>query len=95
MTPVLDAPEERALALALTGFAPAVAETLERLAPHRLCSYLFELAQAFTSFYDACPVLRDDVDAATRASRLALCGVTARTLATGLDLLGIEAPQRM
>jgi arginyl-tRNA synthetase len=93
--PALDAPQERALALALTGFAPAVAESLERLAPHRLCSYLFELAQAFTAFYDACPVLREDVDAATRASRLALCGVTARTLATGLDLLGIAAPQRM
>jgi arginyl-tRNA synthetase len=93
--PVLAAPEERALALALAGFAAAVGETVERLAPHRLCSYLFELAQAFTAFYDACPVLRDDVDAATRASRLALCGVTANTLATGLGLLGIEAPERM
>ncbi|MDX6655196.1 MAG: arginyl-tRNA synthetase [Solirubrobacterales bacterium] len=95
VTPTLGAPAERALALALAGFAPAVHETVERLAPHRLCGYLFELAQAFTAFYDACPVLRSDVDAETRASRLALCGVTARTLATGLDLLGIEAPQRM
>jgi arginyl-tRNA synthetase len=93
--PTLGAPEERALALALAGFAPAVHETVDRLAPHRLCSYLFELAQAFTSFYDACPVLRSDVDPETRASRLALCGVTASTLATGLGLLGIEAPQRM
>jgi arginyl-tRNA synthetase len=95
VTPTLAVPEERALAFALSGFAAAVGETAERLAPHRLCGYLFELAQAFTAFYDACPVLRDDVDADTRASRLALCGVTARTLATGLDLLGIEAPQRM
>ena len=95
VTPELAAPEERALALALAGFAPAVAETIERLAPHRLCGYLFELAQAFTAFYDACPVLRDDVGAETRASRLALCDVTARTLATGLGLLGIEAPERM
>ena len=95
VTPTLAAPEERALALALAGFAPAVHETVDRLAPHRLCSYLFELAQAFTSFYDACPVLRSDVDPETRASRLALCGVTASTLATGLGLLGIEAPQRM
>ena len=95
VTPTLGAPEERALALALAGFAPAVHETVDRLAPHRLCSYLFELAQAFTSFYDACPVLRSDVDPETRASRLALCGVTASTLATGLGLLGIEAPQRM
>jgi arginyl-tRNA synthetase len=95
VTPTLAVPEERALAHALSGFAAAVGETAERLAPHRLCGYLFELAQAFTAFYDTCPVLRDDVDAATRESRLALCGVTARTLATGLDLLGIEAPQRM
>ena len=95
VTPTLGAPEERALALALAGFAPAVHETVDRLAPHRLCSYLFELAQAFTSFYDACPVLRSDVDPETRASRLALCGVTASTLATGLGLLGIDAPQRM
>ncbi len=95
VAPELAAPEERALALALAGFAPAVAETVERLAPHRLCGYLFELAQAFTAFYDACPVLRDDVGAETRASRLALCDVTARTLATGLGLLGIEAPDRM
>ena len=70
-------------------------ETVDRLAPHRLCAYLFELAQAFTAFYDACPVLRSDVDAETRASRLALCGVTAHTLEVGLGLLGIEAPQRM
>jgi arginyl-tRNA synthetase len=95
VTPELATAEERALALALAGFAPAVSETVERLAPHRLCGYLFELAQAFTAFYDACPVLRDDVGAETRASRLALCDVTARTLATGLGLLGIEAPERM
>jgi arginyl-tRNA synthetase len=95
VTPVLAAAQERALALVLSGFAPAVGEAVERLAPHRLCSYLFELAQAFTAFYDACPVLRDDVDAGTRASRLALCDVTARTLETGLGLLGIEAPERM
>jgi arginyl-tRNA synthetase len=95
VVPTLEAPEERALALALVGFAPAVRETIERLAPHRLCNYLFELAQAFTAFYDACPVLRSDVPAELRASRLALCDATARTLARGLDLLGIEAPERM
>ena len=84
-----------ALALALLGFPVAIRESIERLAPHRLCNELFDLAQAFTAFYDACPVLRSDVPPELRASRLALCDVTARTLATGLDLLGIETPERM
>ncbi len=95
VVPTLDAPEERALALALVGFAPAIRESVERLAPHRLCNELFDLAQTFTAFYDACPVLRSDVPPELRASRLALCDVTARTLAQGLDLLGIETPERM
>jgi len=93
-TPSLDDPTERALALALLGFDAAVHETVERYAPHRLCAYLFDLATAFTSFYEACPVLRAP-DEQTRAGRLVLCDVTARTLAQGLGLLGIEAPTRM
>lgn len=94
ITPQLDAPQEMQLALKLLAFDGAVAETLDRWAPHRLCTYLFELAQDFTSFYDACPVLRADTDD-QRLSRLALCGLTARVLATGLGLLGIDAPERM
>jgi arginyl-tRNA synthetase len=64
------------------------------LEPHKLCAYLYELASAFTTFYEACPVLRAETPAA-RASRLALCELTARTLARGLDLLCIEVPDRM
>lgn len=86
-------PQERALVLALLGFEPVVRQTAETAQPHRLCGYLFDLAQAFTSFYEACPVLK--ADEATRASRLVLCDLTARTLRTGLGLLGIEAPDRM
>jgi arginyl-tRNA synthetase len=52
------------------------------------------LASAYTTFYEACPVLRADGDE-VRASRLALCRLTARTLETGLGLLGIDAPQRI
>ena len=91
---VVGAPEERALALELLRFPEALDATLEWLAPHRLCAYLFGLAQAFTSFYEHCPVLRapDDV---TRESRLVLCDETARTLSLGLSLLGIHAPDRM
>jgi arginyl-tRNA synthetase len=92
--PQLDLPQERALALKLLAFDGALAETLERYAPHRLCTYLFELAQDFTAFYEACPILRADNDE-QRTSRLALADLTARVLAGGLDLLGIAAPERM
>jgi arginyl-tRNA synthetase len=93
-TPTIAAPEERALALRLLGFGTAVAETVERASPHRLCTYLYELASVFTAFYEHCPVLKAP-DASTRASRLALSDVTARVLARGLHLLGIAAPEQM
>ena len=85
--------EERALILQLLQFDAAIHDTLEKYSPHRLANYLFELAQSFTSFYEACPVLK--ADPATRAFRIRLSEQTARVLATGLDLLGIEAPERM
>ncbi|MEO8263980.1 MAG: DALR anticodon-binding domain-containing protein, partial [Ilumatobacteraceae bacterium] len=87
------APEERELILQLLHFDAAVHDTLEKYSPHRLCTYLFDLAQSFTSFYEACPVLK--ADPPTRAFRLRLCEQTARVLAKGLDVLGIEAPERM
>ncbi len=85
--------EERHLILQLLQFDAAIHDTLDRYSPHRLCTYLFELAQSFTSFYEACPVLKADPQ--TRVFRIRLCGQTARVLAKGLDLLGIEAPERM
>jgi arginyl-tRNA synthetase len=91
---VLTAPAERTLALALLGFAPAVATTLEGWNPHRLCGYLFDLASHFTTFFETCPVLQAD-DPAQRDSRLVLCALTAAVLACGLGVLGIEAPDRM
>lgn len=87
-------PAERALALQLLEFGVVVEHAADQLQPHRICTYLYELASAFTAFYDACPVLT----AATpglEASRLLLCDLTGRTLSTGLDLLGIHAPERM
>ncbi|MGZ4495931.1 MAG: arginine--tRNA ligase [Nocardioides sp.] len=85
---------ERALMLALLGFGPVVEQVGATLEPHRLCTYLFDLAQTFTAFYDRCPVLKAD-DADVRASRITLCRVTLAVLVQGLDLLGIEAPERM
>ena len=87
------AAEERELILQLLQFDAAVHDTLDKYSPHRMCTYLFALAQSFTSFYEACPVLKADPQ--TRAFRLRLCEQTARALAKGLDLLGIEAPERM
>lgn len=87
-------PTERALALALLGFGPAVVQVGVLLEPHRLCGYLFDLAQAFTAFYERCPVLRAEDDR-VRASRLALSSVTLRVLVEGLGLLGVTAPQQM
>jgi arginyl-tRNA synthetase len=85
---------ERALALALLGFEGAVQSVEASLEPHRLCGYLHDLASAFSAFYVACPVLQAE-SPEQRASRLILSELTARVLARGLDLLGIEAPERM
>lgn len=87
------APEEKKLVLALLGFGSAVASVEASLEPHRLAGYLHGVATTFTSFYEACPVLKSE--GATRASRLALAELTAKTLALGLSLLGIGAPERM
>jgi arginyl-tRNA synthetase len=87
------APQERALALAILQFDAAVWDALDKASPHRLCTYLYDLATAFTSFYENCPVLKSSEP--TRTSRLALCDATARVLSTGLGLLGIEAPEAM
>jgi arginyl-tRNA synthetase len=84
---------ERVLAQRLLAYPSAIADTMSSFAPHKLCTYLFELAQDFTAFYEQCPVLKSDEP--VRTSRLALCDVTADTLRHGLGLLGIEAPELM
>ncbi len=77
----------------LLALPEAVAGALATNQPHRLCTYLFDLAQRFTAFYEACPVL--SAEGALRDERLALCDLTARALALGLSLLGIDAPEQM
>ncbi len=90
---VLNEPAEQSLTLLLTRFGEVVAEVGDHLQPHKLCTYLFEVAVAMSTFYEQCPVLRAEGE--VRASRLALCAATRRVLATGLGLLGIDAPDRM
>jgi len=93
-TPVLSHPSERALALWLLQYDSAVWDALERYSPHRLCTYLYELSSRYTSFYEQCSVLKAESEV-MRDSRLALCDLTARILADGLQMLGIDAPEQM
>ena len=85
---------ERELALAILGFPDVLAEVAAGSQPHRMATYLFDLAQAFTTFYEQCPVLT----AATpelRASRLRLSATVLSVLEAGLSVLGIRVPERM
>jgi arginyl-tRNA synthetase len=91
---VLDAAEERALALALLRLGEAVDWALTDYRPNQLTNYLFELADRFTTFYEKCPVLKAQSEA-LRDSRLLLCDLTARTIRQGLELLGIEVVEQM
>jgi arginyl-tRNA synthetase len=86
-------PAERALALHLLEYGATLSRVGELLEPHRLSTYLFELAQLFTAFYDQCPVLK--AEESVRDSRLALCALVLRRLSGGLELLGIETPENM
>ncbi len=89
----LAAAEEIALAKHLLNFGLTLEAVAEEYRPNFLCNYLFELAGKFTAFYENCPVLK--ADDATRASRLALCDLTARVLKQGLETLGIETVEQM
>jgi arginyl-tRNA synthetase len=92
-TPHIGEAAERALAFGLLGFGPALQTAAETHSPSKLCTYLFDLATTFTTFYESCRVLVEDEP--IRTSRLALCDLTARVLAQGMDLLGMEAPAQM
>ncbi|HWG60308.1 MAG TPA: arginine--tRNA ligase [Streptosporangiaceae bacterium] len=90
----LTEPAERALALRLLGFGSVVAQAAESAEPHVLAGYLFDVASAFTTFYEQVPVLQAPEES-VRESRLALSALALRTLTTGLDLLGVPVPERM
>src|SRR5881296_2636213 len=90
---VLNESAEITLAKRLCQFAEIVPQVLNDFRPNILANYLFELADGFHAFYEACPVLRSDEP--VRGSRLALCDLTGRILQRGLDLLGIKVPEKM
>ena len=86
-------PAEFALVKKLAQFSEILPTILDDYRPNLLCNYLYELAGAFHSFFESCPVLK--AEESVRHSRLLLCDTTARVLAKGLDLLGIGVPERM
>jgi arginyl-tRNA synthetase len=90
---ILGDPAEVGLAKRLCQFAEIVPQVLNDFRPNILANYLFELANSFHTFYEACPVLKSEEPA--RSSRLALCDLTGRVLQRGLDLLGIKVPEKM
>ena len=92
---VIEAEQEKALAVKLLQFVEAINAVSANSTPHLLCTYLYELASLFMTFYEACPMLKDGVKEETKQSRLALSLLVANTLKQGLELLGIETMERM
>ncbi|NMP17389.1 arginine--tRNA ligase [Thalassotalea sp. Y01] len=92
---IIAAPQEKALAVKLLQFEEVLDLVIAECTPNLLCSYLYELASLYMSFYEACPILKEGIDESVKLSRLHLCHVIARTLEQGLDLLGIEVMDRM
>lgn len=90
-----EAETEKQLVLALDAYARAIEVTAEKYAPHILCEHIYRVAQSFSRFYAECHILADDVPSEVQASRLALAKATLAQLEHGLDLLAIEAPERM
>jgi len=90
---ILGETAEKELAKRLSRFEEVLAAVASESRPNILTGYLYDLAGAFSGFYETCPVLK--ADDATRASRLRLCDVTARTIRQGLELLGIEVIEQM
>ena len=90
---ILTEEKERALAIKLLQFEEALNAVAKEGMPHILCQYLYELAGAFSSFYEACPML--NAEEKVKNSRLRLSDLTARTLKQGLDLLGIKTVEKM
>ena len=91
----IEAPQEKALAMKLLQFGEVVDQVAREGYPHILCNYIYELASAFMSFYEHCPVLKDGVSEQAQNSRLQLSKQTSEIIASGLDLLGIEVMEKM
>jgi len=87
--------QEKILAIKLLQFSEVLDQVAREALPHLLCTYLYEIASLYMTFYEACPILKDGIEPEIRDSRLRLCHLVARTIEQGLDLLGIEVMERM
>ena len=87
--------QEKSLAMKLLQLEEVIDSVISECTPNLLCNYLYELASLYMSFYEACPILKDDVSADVKQSRLVLCSLVSKTLNKGLDILGIEVMERM
>ena len=92
-TTQLESPFELALLKHILRLGEILQLVARELRPHHLCAYLYDLAARFSGFFENCPVLQSEDP--IRSTRLALCDLTARTMALGLNLLGIEHPEQM
>jgi arginyl-tRNA synthetase len=87
--------KERTLAIQLLNFEDALNNSCREAMPHLTCNYLYDLSKEYMSFYEACPILKEEVEESTRISRLLLCALVARTLKVGLETLGIDVMEKM
>jgi arginyl-tRNA synthetase len=90
----LNEPAELALAKQMVRLSEQLLKLEQELYPHVLCEYIYELSQKFNQFYESCPCLTAETPE-LKASRLAMCALTARILRLSLQLLGIQVLERM
>lgn len=86
--------EEILLSRRLVEFPSIFDDSVSTFSPHKLCKHLHSIASSFASFYENCGILKEDDEAISRR-RLALCEVTSRELKLGLEMMGINVPERM
>ncbi|MDO6695354.1 arginine--tRNA ligase [Aliiglaciecola sp. 3_MG-2023] len=91
----LQTAQERSLAVKLLQYVEALNLLVNEATPHVLCSYLYDLASSFMTFYEACPIFKDGVTEEQKNSRIALSALTAKTIKSGLELLGISTLEKM
>lgn len=92
---LINTDQEKMLAIKLLQFSEVLDQVAREAMPHLLCAYLYEVASLYMTFYEACPILKDDIANDVRNSRLRLCHLVASTLEKGLELLGIEVMEKM
>lgn len=92
---IIGTEQEKTLAIKLLQFSEVLDQVAREAMPHLLCTYLYEIASLYMTFYEACPILKDGIEPEVRDSRLRLCHLVAKTIEQGLELLGIEVMERM